>query len=73
MNIIHQDLKTDNIFITDGRGGNFIKIGDLGMGILFEDRDDDSKRNADTNDYESFGSIAMDLFCINKKKYGYVM
>jgi serine/threonine protein kinase len=29
--IIHRDLKPENIFITDGRGGIYIKIGDLGL------------------------------------------
>jgi serine/threonine protein kinase len=28
--IIHRDLKPGNIFISDGRDGNYIKIGDFG-------------------------------------------
>ncbi len=37
--IIHCDLKPENIFITDGRDENFIKIGDLGSAIFLDDYD----------------------------------
>jgi serine/threonine protein kinase len=47
--IIHCDLTTRNIFITDGRGGNYIKIGDFGLGIQYMDKADDSKGNAVAN------------------------
>ncbi len=38
--IIHCDLKPENIFVTDGSGGNFIKIGDLGSAIFLIDDDE---------------------------------
>jgi serine/threonine protein kinase len=39
--IVHRDLKPSNIFIIDGRGGKFIKIGDMGSAIFHKNRDSD--------------------------------
>jgi len=37
--IIHRDLKPRNIFLTDGKGGNFIKIGDFGLAVFHEEKE----------------------------------
>ncbi len=50
--IIHRDLKPGNVFITDGRGGNFIKIGDFGLAVLHGDEDDDTLKEIKINDIE---------------------
>jgi serine/threonine protein kinase len=35
-NVIHRDLKPQNILITDGKNGNFIKIADFGLATIHE-------------------------------------
>jgi serine/threonine protein kinase len=83
--IIHYDLKPENIFLTDGRGGNFIKIGDFGLcvrDVYSNDNINNQKRGTagymesgksdGRCDIYSLGCIAMDLFCIDKNEYQYV-
>jgi serine/threonine protein kinase len=41
--IIHRDLKPQNIYLTDGRGGNFIKIGDFGSATFHVKNDETLK------------------------------
>jgi len=39
LGIIHRDLKPSNIFLTEGNDGNFIKIGDFGLAVLYKNED----------------------------------
>ena len=38
--IIHRDLKPSNVFVTDGNGGNYLKLGDLGSATYHGDIND---------------------------------
>jgi serine/threonine protein kinase len=49
--IIHRDLKPQNIFITDGKCGNFIKIGDFGTATIHETMT--MHVNGDASDFDS--------------------
>ncbi len=59
--IIHRDLKPSNILITDGSGGNFIKIGDLGF----------ATSHGNSNDSVASGSMALE-HTRNKGSHGYI-
>jgi serine/threonine protein kinase len=49
--IIHRDLKPGNIFITDGRDGNFIKIGDFGIAVTHGSDNNVSSEDVSIKDY----------------------
>jgi serine/threonine protein kinase len=59
--IIHRDLKPSNVFLTDGNGGIYLKIGDLGSATY----------HGDTNDLMASTSIELEHTC-HKGTYEYM-
>jgi alpha-tubulin suppressor-like RCC1 family protein len=50
-NIIHRDLKSANILITDGINGRFVKLGDFGLSVIHEFIDQSHTKCLRTFDY----------------------
>ncbi len=66
--IVHRNLNSSNIFISDGIGGNFVKIGNFGFGTFSETLEERNRTYNRNTDMFCLGVIFQELFFIEDNK-----